>query len=65
MLLMYLLILQIAYSCGCGVLVKIEVPLVDHVGFKEVDYKLKQLGEDLKFFSFLNYLRCIEVCPLT
>ena len=64
MLLTHLLISQIAYSCGCGVLVEIEVPLVDHIGFGEVDHKLMQLGEDLEFFDFLNHLRRIGVCPL-
>ena len=61
---MHLLVSQIAYSCGCGVLVEIEVPLVNHVGFGEVDHKLMQLGEDLEFFDFLNHLRRIGVCPL-
>jgi hypothetical protein len=54
----------IAYACGCRVLLEIEVPLTDHIGFGEVDCKLMQLDKDWEFFYFLNYLSCIGSCPL-
>ena len=50
----------IAYACGCGVLLEIEVPSTDHIGFGEVDCKSMQLDEDWEFFYFLIIYRALD-----
>jgi hypothetical protein len=55
---------EIAYACGCGVLLGIDVPSTDHIGFGEVYYKSMQLDGDWEFFRFLNHLSRIGSCPL-
>ena len=44
----------IAYAYGCGVLLKIEVPSTNHIGFAEVDCKSMQLDEVWEFFLFFK-----------